>query len=291
MLYLLVAALKFIGIAILVLLLLLLLLVIIILTVPIKYSVYLNKSEEIDVNASVTWLYSMVGLDIIYNSKSEMIKRFKLFGKVIIPKQVKKKEKSQEQVLKEAAEKVKMEQMCQLQEPVEIEKVEEIEVEIEKIEKVEEKSEKPKKNKKSKKEKKQKEEKDSFKEKFDKLQSFTYKRELFEDTLVLIKRLLKRILPSTLYLEVEIGKEDPADTGLLIAKVAAFYPLYYSFATISGNYEKECFYVKLDASGYITLGKLIYEIIKYIRKTSVKQLIKFIRKDRKGKNHGREVTK
>ena len=91
-------------------------------------------------------------------------------------------------------------------------------------------------------------------------------------------------------MEVEIGKEDPADTGQLIAMLSALYPLYYSFASIVGNYEKECFYGKLEANGSFTLGRLIYEIIRYIRTTSVKQLIKFIRKDRKGNKDGRKVT-
>lgn len=294
-LYLLIATLKFLAVAILILLLLLLLLVIIILMVPIKYRVYINKSEQIEVDATVKWLYSIVSMDIIYNSNDEMIRRFKIFGKVIGPRKPKKVRKSKRiRKSKKVKEAIKTDDSYM--KPIKDQKEavgqrESIEghpkVEVEK----DKKDKKVKKTKKAKKEKKVKKEKDTLKERINKIQSFTYKKELVADTFVLIKKLLKHLLPSTLYTEIEIGKEDPADTGQLIAKLSAFYPIYYSFASFVGNYEKECFYVKLDASGDIIIGKLVYETIKYIRKTSVKQVIKFIRKDRKGKNHGRKTAK
>ncbi len=273
-LYLLIATLKFLGVAILILVLLLLLLVIIVLTVPIKYKVYINKSEQTNVDATLKWLYSIINVDIIYNSNGETIRKIKIFGRAIGPRKPKKVRKSKKINLRKKSDDTYLNVVQAHKEQVKQKK----------------NPEGPPK-KKNKKQKQTKKEKKDFKDTMRQVQSFTYKKELLTDTFVLIKRLLKDILPSRLYMEVEIGKEDPADTGQLIAKVSAFYPIYYSFASFVGNYEKECFYVKLDASGHIILGKLVYEIIRYIRKTSVKQFIKFIRKDRKGKNHGRKTAK
>lgn len=258
-LYLLIATLKFLGITILLLLLLLLLSVIIILIVPIKYSVYVNKSEDIYLHTTVKWLYSIVGMDIIYNSGSEITTKFKLFGIGIGRKKPNKFKKPQE--LKTTVKpEVKLD--TKPDEPIPTRKRE---VRPEK--------------------------KGRFKDVINQIQAYTYKKELLTDTISWVGKILKRIRPSTLYMEIEIGKEDPADTGQLIGMISALYPLYYSFATIIGNYEKECFYGKINAKGHITLGQIVYDLIKYIRTKSVKQLIKFIKKDRKGKKDERKIRK
>ncbi|HHX60288.1 MAG TPA: DUF2953 domain-containing protein [Epulopiscium sp.] len=279
-LYLLIATLKFLGIAVLILLLLLLLVVIIILAVPIKYSVYMEKSEAIYIYTRVKWLYSIVGMDIIYNSGNEITKKFKLFGIVVSPR---KSKKLKSKIVKESKD-------YNTTDTISKQKKEET-IKNKKISIKEGQEDTSTRTKTKTKIKKSKEKKGSLKETIAQIQSFGYKRELIADTISWGGKLLKSISPSTLHMEIEIGKEDPADTGQLIAAVSALYPLYYTFMSIVGNYEKECFYGKLETNGDITLGRFIYDLIKYIRMESVKQFIKFARENRKGKKHGRKATK
>lgn len=269
-LYLLIAVLKFLGIAILIVLLLLLLLVLIILTVPIKYRIYINKSDETYALASLRWLYFVAGMDIIYESGSEITTKFKLFGKVVGAKKPKKYKQSKQKDVRKSDHHIAMDKTSER-------------LVTKEQDKKEDKKENIKKSNKTTKSKKSKKKKGGLKEIIAQIQSFYYKKQLLADTINWIGKVFKRIWPSAIYMEIEVGKEDPADTGQLIALLSAFYPLHYSFASIIGNYEKECFYAKIDAKGDIVLGKLVYDFIKYIRTTSAKQLIKFIRKIRKGK--------
>lgn len=293
-LYLLIAAFKFLAGSVIILLLLVLLLIVIVLAVPIKYKVYMNKSEALYVNANIKWLYSMVGLDIIYNSDGEVVKRFKVFGKVLGPRRPKRRKAPKKSQRPKPKQKPKQKPKPAKEPEYNKQTPEQDLVASSKArhqardhhDKTPDQPIKENSNKKTKK----KNNKSGFKEALTKIQSFLYKKELAADTVTLIKKLVKYLWPSRVKIELEIGMDDPADTGQLIAALSALYPIYYSFASIVGNYEKECFYGKIDASGSFTLGRLVYEILKYIRKASVKQLIKFIRKDRKGKDNGRKVT-
>ncbi len=255
-LYLIIAVLKFLGIAILLLLLLLLFLVIIIMTVPVKYSIYIDKSEDIYASTNFKWLYSIVSLDIIYDSDNEITNIFKLFGRKINRHKLQK-------LLSKFAKKA---------DDTDIEKIQE----VKKVEEIEEIS-------KAQETKVNKDKTNNTKSMISQINSFAYKKELVVDTLELVRSILKNIRPSSIYAEVEIGKDDPADTGQLLAIISALYPLYYSFANIAGNYEKECFYVKIEASGKISVRKFVYDFIKYIRIKSVKELMKFTKGKRKGK--------
>lgn len=259
-LYLLVVVLKFLGILILSLLLLLLLLIAIILVVPVKYTLHANKEEETHAYASVKWLYSILSVEVIYDSKAELIKRYKLFGLTIGPRKPKKKKKT----------KPKKENS--------LEKPKEFTATKNKKAKKSKKVKQSNKSAKSKQNKKKKAKKTNIKDKIMKIQSFNYKKELLTDTISWIKDILKRIGPQHLDIYIEVGRQEPGQTGSIMAIVWAFYPLYYPFATIIGNYEKECLCGKIDANGSVTVGWLVYDAIKYIRKTSVKELIKFIRK-------------
>lgn len=263
LLYLLIAILKIIGIALLIITLVLLFIIMLILFVPIKYKLYINKQDTIYASTYINWLYSIIGLEIIYESDQPINRFIKLFGKRIFF--IKDKNQKKEKTL--TKKKVKNTQRKEI--------------------KIEKKS----KNKKVKKQKiKNKKQKSKLKDIFKLIKTFNHKKELLEDTFLWIKRILKEIIPSKLYVDLEIGKEDPADTGELLGKLAILYPFYYSFVKIKGNYEKKCFYAILDASGDICLGKLLYDFIQYIRTQSVKQMIKFIKENRKEKKDGRKVA-
>jgi len=275
LLYLLIAILKIIGITLLIITLVLLFIIMLILFVPIKYKLYINKQDTIYASTYINWLYSIIGLEIIYESDQPMDRFIKLFGKRIFSikdENQKKEEKLEKDKLRKK--KVKNNQRKEIKE-----------------EKISKKIKTKKKKIKNKKQKiKSKKQKSKLKDIFKQITSFNYKKELLEDTLLWIKKILKEIMPSKLYVDLEIGKDDPADTGELIGKLAILYPFYYSIATIKGNYDKKCFYAILDASGDIYLGKVLYDFIQYIRTQSVKQMMKFIKENRREKKDGRKVT-
>ena len=278
-LYLLVAALKFVGILILVLLLLLLLIIMIILAVPIKYRISVNKSEEIDMDANIKWLYSAVNMDILYNSKDKVKKKLKLFGfKLDLnkPKKVKTFKESKGKKSQEKAS-VKLPRETPREIPTKLPK--------------EDSPKQPSYTGKEEPQKVKTNKKTGIKEMMNQIQAFDYKRDLLSDTIGWIGDLFKSIGPEYFYIYLEIGREDPADTGQLMALLSALYPYYYPAINIVGNYEKECLYGKLDISGDAVIGRLIYDFIKYIRTPSMKELIKIIRESRKGKGNGRKTSK
>lgn len=290
-LYLLMTMLKLIGITLLIILLVLLITIIAILLVPIKYYVYIHKQDTMYASTEIKWLYSIIALEIIYNEDQSITKLVKLFGKRVFPFKIKKttktknikKTKQQNKVEKEVKI-IRHNKIPIMQKTQSTEKVQETQKTKKQIKK------ETKKQKKIKRQRKTKKNKISFKKISNQILDFQYKKELLSDTIGWIRDILKEIKPSKLSANLEIGRDDPAATGSLMGMLATLYPFYYANINIIGNYEKECLYGTLKASGDLTLGRFLYDFIKYIRKTSVKQMIKFIWRDRKENKHGRKTT-
>lgn len=268
-LYLLMTVLKFIGIIILIILITLLIIIISVLIIPIEYQVYINKQDSIYAKTDMRWLYSIMALEIIYDQDQIVHKTLKIFGKKVFP--FKRKQVRQPKEYKQSAKPPKPVKQVKEKQRTNVNKT------IKPSKHVKDK-EKPKKK------------KTKSKNLLNNILDFKYKRELLEDTIEWIGKVLREIMPSKFFLSLEIGKDDPADTGQLIGMLAVLYPFYYSNINITGNYEKECFYGILKARGGFTLGKILYDFIKYVRKMSVGQMIKFIRQGRREKKHGRKVT-
>lgn len=258
-LYFLMAILKWLGIILMTLILIVLLVLIIVLISPIKYKLDLTKEDIIDTSANVKWLYSLINVDIIYNSDTGPTTILKLFG---IPITLKKKT---EELVEKADE--------DIQESIK-------DIESQKTQPLDTKTNKSKTNKNKK--KKANKQKGNFKETITKIRVFEYKAELIIDTFHLLKRIWKASMPSKLQIYIEVGKEDPADTGQLIGFLSTLIPLYYPVINIVGNYEKECFYGKIEADGSIYIGQLVYHMIQYVRTASVKELIRMMRKKERG---------
>lgn len=272
-LYLLMTILKFLGISILILFILFLFLFIIILTVPIKYNIYVKKREKIYAYTKIKWLSSIVSIDIVYDSDNEMEMIFKLFGIVIKPKKRKTKVKKPRQAINEKETNKSQEDMKEVYNKKTLKKM----------------KERPQKS--VRKRNKKATSKNKIKNIITQIQSFTYKKELLVDTIKWIRRVFKALSPNNLLVDIEIGREDPAETGWLMAIIWILYPYYYPSVNIVANYDKECFYGEVSTNGTIVLGRLIYDFLKYIRTQSVKELIVTIRRNRKGKVHGRKTGK
>ena len=104
-----------------------------------------------------------------------------------------------------------------------------------------------------------------------------------------IGAILKTVKPKTLYFDITIGREDPSDTGQLIAKLALFYPLYYRYGIVNGNYEEEGFWGKITTSGAFNIYHIVKPIVILLLNNSVRAYIKLILNSRKDDKHGNKA--
>lgn len=102
----------------------------------------------------------------------------------------------------------------------------------------------------------------------------------------LLKRLYRHLKPHTLRFGVCIGKDDPAKTGEWIASLTMFYPLYYQYGWIEGNYEEEGLWGEGIIEGRLRLGKVLISFLAFIIDKNVRALIKKIVEVRKEEKHG-----
>ncbi len=81
--------------------------------------------------------------------------------------------------------------------------------------------------------------------------------------------------------QVVIGSEDAAETGMLMSKILAFYPLYCKYGVIEGDYVNPCFTVNLELMGKLNLFRILKKLIVFIWNKDSRQYIKFIMNARK----------
>lgn len=96
-----------------------------------------------------------------------------------------------------------------------------------------------------------------------------------------VGNILKTLRPKSLNFNITIGKEEPSDTGQLIAKLALLYPFYHRYGIINGNYEEEGFWGRIEVYGKFNLYHIIKPIIILVFNADVKAYIKIILKSRK----------
>lgn len=110
---------------------------------------------------------------------------------------------------------------------------------------------------------------------------------LIKEILRLIRDILKYILPRKWSYELVIGKEDPADTGELIAKLTMLYPLYYKNGIISGDFEKSGIWGGFLAKGKFSILGILRRIVVFALRPVVRKYIKLILRIRKEEQHGK----
>ena len=96
-----------------------------------------------------------------------------------------------------------------------------------------------------------------------------------------LKDLIKYILPRKWSYELIIGKENPADTGELIAKLTLLYPLYYKHGIIRGDFQNAGISGGFLAQGKFNIYGILRRILKFLLKPVVTKYIKWILKIRK----------
>lgn len=110
---------------------------------------------------------------------------------------------------------------------------------------------------------------------------------ILKNVFKLIKELITYIGPREWSFELVIGREDPADTGELIAKLIMLYPWYYQHGVIEGNYEASGIWGGFLAEGKFCIAGILKRIIVFLWQRPTRELIKLILRQRKEDNDGR----
>lgn len=105
--------------------------------------------------------------------------------------------------------------------------------------------------------------------------------------LIWLWRLGQYLWPKEWDFELVIGKEEPAETGELIAKLTMLYPLYGDQGIIRGDFEKSCLAGGFLAKGSFRLGGIVWRVIWLLCHTSIREMIKCILRRRKEEENGK----
>ncbi|WP_058485640.1 DUF2953 domain-containing protein [Defluviitalea phaphyphila] len=298
--------LKYTGIILGVILLILLIILSMILFIPIKYSIYLSKFDTIYMDIEIRWLKKLVYYRYyIKNSKSNKI--FKIFGKNMLSKPLEKESinikkeninihednKSYKGVNKEKVDFKKYIEKLNNIEDVLIEDILEDDKKIENIledDKIKEKFIKKLKKKKIEKTNKASFEKIEEEEKSDVFSTikdtlrYPNKKEILTCTYQFIKKLFRHIMPDKFYCKGELGLEDPASTGYVLACIGIISPYLGNSVNIKGNFDEKIFKGKIKAIGNFKIGIIIKIIVEYLLNKPIRQIISLYRKRKEDDN-------
>ena len=104
--------------------------------------------------------------------------------------------------------------------------------------------------------------------------NYPYKRELIDQTVLLIKRSIAAVKPKYFYLNGEVGFDSPNLTGLLLAAVGIVRGFNGMNVDLTGNLEKETLDAELKLNGRTSLLVLIIPTVRYIASRPVRAIIK-----------------
>lgn len=99
---------------------------------------------------------------------------------------------------------------------------------------------------------------------------------------ILFKELWYAIRPKTFNFKVIFGLENPADTGMWLAKLMPLYPFYAPYGDIIGDFENTTLEGDLRLLGKTNLFRFIKPLIVFITHKEVRQYIKIIMNIGKG---------
>jgi hypothetical protein len=115
-----------------------------------------------------------------------------------------------------------------------------------------------------------------FKENLDKVLEYPYKKRLIQQTLLLLKRVFKAILPNDADGEFRFGFDDPGLTGMLLGAAYAVRETtgLYERVRVSADFEKNYFYIKCRMEGKTRLWSLLWPFLAYAVRKPVWIIIK-----------------
>lgn len=113
-----------------------------------------------------------------------------------------------------------------------------------------------------------------------------YRKAFFAQFRTLLKKLWLEFKPHTIKFKLIIGKDDPAETGELIAKLTMLYPFIYRYGVIEGDYTEAGFWGEVMGAGRIRIFNLIKAVIIFALNKDVRHFIKIILNVRKVESNG-----
>ncbi len=115
--------------------------------------------------------------------------------------------------------------------------------------------------------------KNIFKDIIKRIIHYPSKKEIFDSTILLIRRLYPHLKPKRFNLRAEVGFDDPAITGYFLGGVYILKSLLMLKADVVGNFERKTINIYAYAKGRVVLLPILYLILKYIFKKPIWKLI------------------
>ncbi len=97
--------------------------------------------------------------------------------------------------------------------------------------------------------------------------------EVIRLSFILIRDLFNLLKPKKFSLTAEVGLDDPADTGYILACTTAFFGLWMQNIVIKGNFEEKIFQYNLFTKGKFTIYGILYLLVIYCFKKPIKRII------------------
>lgn len=266
---------------------------------PVRYEAYLSKEEQLTYD--IRWRYLLGVKGLFYQDFDKKNHWIKVFGKTLYKEAIQFEEKRMCQEVKEHVESEGVQRNergkkafgVPVNERKQVKKAEKSsKITVEKIEKVSPrlKEETEKEAQALEEDIKEKAEETTRQMSWSEIKAFVSDKSMYgaiKEILLCIWRIFKELVPDEWDFEVVVGKEEPADTGELIAKLTLLYPIYYQHGIIRGNYEKECLEGGFLIKGKFTFGKIVWYILRCILSQPVWWLIKKIVNLRKEDENGK----
>ncbi len=106
-------------------------------------------------------------------------------------------------------------------------------------------------------------------------------KHFIKSTLKALKEVFQRIKPYKVFFTLIIGKEDPSDTGELVAQLTLLYPWYYRYGMIKGDFSRSGVWGDIYARGKFNLVTLIKIAVIFIMNKETREYINILLKRRK----------
>ena len=94
----------------------------------------------------------------------------------------------------------------------------------------------------------------------------------------LVIRVVKTVFPKTIQGRLHIGMDNPADTGNLLGYLSMALPITQDRLTVEPDFTQQAFDGELEFSTGVRVGRLIYEVVRFILNKDVRYFMARFRK-------------
>ena len=240
---------------------------------PMKYDVRASNMDCIKCSIRLDFVFRMISVEVFLKKKETLLTKIKLclFGKCLWQKKAKKKKKKPAEISE-----VQEEAYKKITEEPEILEEETKKPNVRRIKMSHPKE--PPKEAEATEIKPAKEEESLIKQ----IMKMPDKGKLIKLSLNLMKDLLKEIKPDYVYIRGILGTGDPCSTGRYLGIAYAASGYFGLDTQITPDFENVVYKGKVQLTGSVRIYKVLYLGLRFITKKPVRNLIKILRKNKKG---------